>query len=148
MPQKQKKATVCLLVAIGLTLVFIWGHSLMPGQSSQNESETIKWLLSLLLGEGAVTAFLLKYIRKVAHFMEFFLLGAEVSGLGRLHKTPVMWLYGLGVAAVDETLQFFSPGRAPGVRDVLLDYSGYLCGFCLIASVFWVYSVFRRSHKK
>ncbi|MBQ9859118.1 MAG: VanZ family protein [Clostridia bacterium] len=133
MTKREKAAGWVYGILIGATLLFIWGHSLTPASQSQAESDKVKWLLSLVLGDGAVTAFLLENIRKVAHFGEFALLGGELALAGRRLRLPRAWLYGLGVAAVDEVLQLFAPGRAPMVADVLLDYSGYLCGFGLIA---------------
>ena len=71
-------------------------------------------------------------VRKLAHFTEFFVLGALLL--------PTLMLHGFGhpllvaapcallVAAVDESIQAFVPGRAPSVLDVLLDLSGALCG--------------------
>ena len=147
MPKIQKWTLAVLFVCIGATLVFIWGHSLMPATGSKTESDTVKRLLSLVFGEGAVAAFLLDNIRKVAHFAEFALLGAEVCALRRMQKAPVSWLYGLGVAAVDELLQFAAPGRSPQVTDVLLDYSGYLCGFGFLAAIFGLAIIFRRFRK-
>ena len=44
-------------------------------------------------------------------------------------------LYGLLVALADEALQGITPGRAPGLMDVVLDYCGYFCGFALVFSV-------------
>lgn len=38
----------------------------------------------------------------------------------------------LAVPVCDETLQYLSPGRSPEVKDVLLDFSGALCGFLLV----------------
>ena len=71
-------------------------------------------------------------VRKLAHFTEFFVLGVLLMQTLTLHgfghaellAEPVALL----VAAVDETIQAFVPGRAPSVLDVLLDLSGALCG--------------------
>ena len=148
MTKKQKVARWVYGTLIGATLLFIWGQSLTPAKQSQAQSDTVKWLLSLVLGDGAATAFLLKNIRKVAHFCEFALLGGELALARRVFRLPQAWLYGLGVAAADETLQFFAPGRAPMVRDVLLDYSGYLCGFGLVALLAAVILHFARKAEK
>lgn len=148
MTKGQKAVRWAYGALIGATLLFIWGHSLSPAAQSQAESDTVKRLLSLVLGDGAVTAFLLKNIRKVAHFCEFALLGGELALARRTFRLPQVWLYGLGVAAMDETLQFFAPGRAPMVQDVLLDYGGYLCGFGLVALLVAAICYISRKAKK
>jgi VanZ family protein len=42
----------------------------------------------------------------------------------------------LAVPVIDETLQYFSPGRSPQVRDVLIDFSGCITGLIFTALVF------------
>ena len=148
MTKKEKTVRIVYGTLIGATLLFIWGHSLMPAKHSQTESDTVRWLLSLVLGDGAATAFLLKNIRKVAHFCEFALLGGELALCRRSVRLPASWLYGLGVAAVDECLQFFAPGRAPAVTDVLLDYGGFLCGFGVLSLVALAAAQIRRRRQK
>ncbi len=138
MKKKQIARNVWVLVLAATTLL-IWFQSLIPATGSYRESQFIKAILDFLLGEGVVATFLLRNIRKVAHFAEFCLLGGEwAAGRRRLGTHRFAVLYGLAVAAVDELLQFFAPGRAPMVTDVLLDYAGYLCGFLLVAGAFWL----------
>ncbi|MBQ1950807.1 MAG: VanZ family protein [Clostridia bacterium] len=136
--EKKKKANGWLLVVIGVTTLLIWGQSLLPATSSPVQSDTVRGWLSGLLGQGPVALFLLTHTRKVAHFTEFAVLGCEWS----LYRHRLcekrgcwMWLSGLPVALADECLQFASPGRAPQIRDVGLDYAGYLCGFLVVWAV-------------
>ena len=131
-----KKAwRIALPILIGATTLFIWSQSLLPAEQSQEQSGFVRNLLDALLGDGPIAVFLLANIRKVAHFAEFFLLGAEWSGYHRVRRCPVAWLYGLPVAVADELLQFVSPGRAPAVGDVALDMAGYLCGFAVTIGI-------------
>lgn len=72
-------------------------------------------------------------IRKLAHFCEFALLGwcmcrtfASFHVSNRASNGYILFLC-LLVAAVDEYIQLFSPGRSSRVTDVLLDFSGVFC---------------------
>jgi VanZ family protein len=76
-------------------------------------------------------------IRKVAHFVEFFLLATvSVLFVRRFDILPARMVLillsgGAFVSIVDETIQIFS-SRGPSVRDVLIDMLGYVCG-CVVA---------------
>jgi VanZ family protein len=50
--------------------------------------------------------------------------------LGRAREGA--WLDLLLLGAVTETLQFFVPGRGPGVSDMLVDWSGVALGTALL----------------
>ena len=74
-----KKQRIALLIAILLTLGFIWGNSLLSREQSSDESAWVLRLvtpvLELFVGKGRVTEHL---VRKLAHFTEFALLGFEL----------------------------------------------------------------------
>lgn len=79
------------------------------------------------------------YVRKSAHFLEFAALGFCLMGLtdaiGRkrhIRRISTALLAALLVASTDETLQFFAVERGPGVKDVLIDFSGAACGLLLM----------------
>lgn len=79
-----------------------------------------------------IAAFLELYIRKMAHFLEYFILGglaclalyAHGFHFGALWALPIPVIVG----AIDETIQHFVPGRVGSVRDVLLDSGGGAAG--------------------
>ena len=83
------------------------------------------------------------FVRKAAHFSIFMALGFCVSGIfGKIkflsRNTPITLLFCFLYACSDEFHQSFSPGRAPQVRDVLIDTSGALTGtiaFSLIYAI-------------
>lgn len=129
---------VLWMVLIGITVLLIWGQSLLPADQSSAESNAVKALLGHLLGEGAFADFVLIHVRKLAHFTEYFVLGAEWAAYHRLRPCLWVWGYGLPVAAVDELLQFTAAGRAPGVGDVFLDWAGYVCSWGLITGCMWL----------
>ena len=80
------------------------------------------------------------FIRKLAHFSEYAALGLSLilplcafySGSFK-KKTPFLtsWIICIAYAASDELHQFFSPGRSPQIRDVVIDSFGALAGILL-----------------
>ena len=89
-----------------------------------------------------------KFIRKLAHFSEFAILGF-LTALLAAHLaarfsavTPlVQWVGPLALcliyAASDEIHQIFTE-RGPAVRDVLLDFAGVLCGVLAARVLVWI----------
>ena len=69
-------------------------------------------------------------IRKIAHFAEYGLLGAEIAVFvmfylqKRRQKALASLPLAVCVAVFDETLQYFS-GRGPAVLDVWIDLGGF-----------------------
>ena len=151
---KTKRAwTVILSVLVALTLAVIWGNSLLSKESSAAESAEVHGALSGLLdyifGEGVITV---DVLRKLAHFFEFFILGAEVcflvfviTGL-KIKPFLIILPAGLVVAATDELLQFISK-RGPSVTDVVIDFSGYASAFCIFALVILIRYLSKRKRK-
>lgn len=74
------------------------------------------------------------FVRKLAHFLEYALEGALTVLLFVAYRFRVkkgfwaMLLIGFVTAVIDESIQFFSPGRAPGILDVCIDMQGFICG--------------------
>jgi VanZ family protein len=124
---RRLKVCACLLT---VNLLFIWGNSLLPASISGAISGWIRELLfSLLTGEGGQTQGD-GPLRRLAHFLEFCSLGALLCWLfAMLQKKPWAFLLptlgcGCLVACIDETLQYFVPGRSPQLTDIGLDLLG------------------------
>ena len=128
-----------LLALIILTLLFIWGNSLLNREQSSGESAWVMQLvtpfLELFVGKGSVTE---RLVRKLAHFAEFALLGLELFfwfyGQPKKLRSALLLAvaHGLFAALTDETLQLFS-GRGSQVQDVWLDFAGTTVGTVLAA---------------
>lgn len=131
---KNKIAAAVTGVLIVVTLGFIWGNSCLSIAASGKESEGVfsklKPVFDFLLGEGTVSHSL---FRKLAHAAEFFLLGAEISllyffsGASAIKKVFEILFSGLFTAVIDESIQILSL-RGSSVKDVLIDFSGFVLG--------------------
>lgn len=74
------------------------------------------------------------YVRKLAHFTEYFLLAVSVSvplyayGIRGIWLVMTSGILCAGFAGLDELHQFFVQGRGASVRDVAIDSCGSLIG--------------------
>lgn len=138
MLRTKSRLALCLCM-ICVNLAFIWGNSLLTGETSGEISGQVQEILEPLLAEVTdepETAHSL--VRKTAHFIEFGTLGMLLSWLfAMLQKKP--WqrlvfplLCGVAAACVDETIQCFVPDRGPGLKDVGIDTLGVILGIVII----------------
>ena len=151
--RKRKVISFILICLIIMTLAFIWGNSLDNQiESSHKSMKVLEWITPVLewfVGADKVTEHL---VRKLGHFTEFSLLGAEMAGLliarGRLRLQGFVncLFVGLSVAVIDETIQIFSQ-RGSQVQDVLLDFAGAFFGLLLIIVIHQIVRAFRK-HKR
>ena len=116
---------------------FIWHFSLADASASDVSSGRVTETLNTAL-ENLHTEFRVgqHFVRKAAHFCEFFALGILLSATLVAFRVKYAFYLSLpilfAVAAIDECLQLFSPGRAAALSDVLLDTSGGICGILLV----------------
>lgn len=126
---KQKHFWICLAVLL-LWIIFIFCRSLKPADVSTSESQ---WVLDLI---QRLCPFELSmyFIRKLAHFTEFailgFLAGVLFGGQCRYLLTSLLFSAMIGVmtALCDETIQLFVAGRSGQIQDVWLDMAGASVG--------------------
>ena len=147
---------IILSICAVLWLAFIFSNSLDNGSASTEKSSIVTEIVNAavhFLGyDGDISH---KFVRKFAHFSEFFVLSALISAdisaifYSRLHRNPYFLLLCSAAsvpscaifACCDETIQLFSDGRAAQLTDVLIDSSGGLCGYALFALCFTVTAV-------
>ena len=108
---------------MALIVAFIWGNSLLPQAQSRLESDFVLRVLRRIFGTHLDQATASHLVRKAAHFTEYALLG----GRRGLQPTVNVLSLSLAVAVLDESLQLFSD-RGAMVTDILLDFSGAVCG--------------------
>ena len=139
----RKRRNIILGLLVLLTLAFIWGNSLLPREESQEISRgLLAELCAVLENVGLyIDPQNDHWLRKLAHFGEFGLLGAELALLLCLNRRQSVQGFincafaGLAVAVTDEALQLIS-NRGSQVQDVLLDFAGFVTGL-LVWALLW-----------
>lgn len=135
-----------LALLIVINLAFIWGNSLLSGETSGEISGGLLAWLTEILGSLPFEEFLL---RKLGHFSEFACLGLlhtlywESCGQKGFHRFTMPLLCALLAACCDETIQSFVPNRNPSVIDVWIDTFGACVGISVITAIHY-FGNFRR----
>jgi VanZ family protein len=146
-----------LTAATVLWCAVIWQFSLAPDATSSATSGVVREFLNDALSSAGLSfQFTPLMVRKIAHFSEFFVLGALLFFTLRAHGIPyylpLSVTLGALVAAVDECIQIFVPGRGPAVSDVLLDTAGALSGaltlWGILALVLYIKEKISKKRKK
>lgn len=129
---------IAFLVYLFLLLFFIFGNSFASKEESAATSSVITEIINSILGKLNLQGFRDGIIRKVAHFVEFFVLGSSVS-LGRLlymkfskANTVYCIFFCVLTAMTDETIQFFTD-RGSMLTDVWLDSFASFIGVMLFS---------------
>lgn len=134
MIRTDRRIRICTVLLV-LTLGFIWGNSLLPANLSSAFSDWIKKLLMLGAEVVPVPEGEVDWLRKAAHFTEFAALGGLLAwrfAMEQRNHLRDAVLCGALAACADETIQFFVPGRAPGIWDVVIDTCGVTVGMLLL----------------
>ena len=136
--KRQKAFLIIDILLLIITLAFIWLSSLESASESAEKSEglliAIAPILELFLSADRINEHM---IRKLAHFIEFALLGGELILLcvidrrTRPQQVINCLSASLAVAVIDEALQLLSD-RDPQITDVLLDFSGAVFGILFV----------------
>lgn len=127
----RKAVLVILLLSVLLTVVFIFSNSLKSPEESSADSDLVGDILATIIPpETELGDFILEYIRKIAHFSEYGLLGIELALIISLYLKRA-WRYALismpscvTLAVIDESLQYISE-RGPEISDVWIDFGGF-----------------------
>ncbi len=153
---KRKTAVYIIVALIVLTIAYIWFNSVKTqaesSESSEQVYETLQEAADEVFGEGTVEI-THDGVRKFAHFFEFAALGAEFCVLYILLKRQSyggfaeMLPFGLYVAVIDEGIQILSD-RGPEVRDIFIDYGGYLAATLAFFTVFIISRAIKNKKEK
>lgn len=141
-----KKIVLWALVIGCMALIF--SFSAQPADNSMNLSDgllhSILRFLHIDLSEEIIT-FLRVFIRKVAHFSIYALLGFLAYLLfeaGYEFKIKKAMVSTVGLCALyaitDEVHQLFVPGRSCMIRDVLIDTAGAVCGLAMASLICFI----------
>lgn len=121
---------------------FIFYNSFKTGTQSSAMSDPVSgWAegmfswLGISVKDGDTITY---WIRKAAHFAEFFLLGFLVCmaiscGARRFisHAGSMGFIF-LSAGITDEMIQLYIPGRSSEVKDVLFDFAGCAAAFLVV----------------
>ncbi len=141
-----RKYIFFILTIVWMIVIFTFSNS--PGEESGEISRGVGGLFcqifvpgyeEMVFAEQEELALLLDHpIRKLAHFMEYMILGALMVGIPKFTVKSDYWKHGLIVwafaclyAISDEIHQLFVPGRCGALKDVLLDSVGAFVGVLL-----------------
>lgn len=142
---KSKLPLVISCAAALLILFMMFGFSNQDGnESSRASSLFVDYIIKALnLSDAQETVSKVTLIiRKLAHFTIFAALGMSLGGVSYNLFTKRRFLCaasaGLLVAVLDESHQIFVSGRTASVKDVLIDFSGALCGAAFMFLIIYI----------
>jgi VanZ family protein len=132
-----------------LMMYIIFSFSAQDGTTSANLSYRVSYTaveaadkaLDLQLTDRQISSCINKihfYVRKLAHFSEYFLLAVSISfplyvyGLRGIWLVIASGLICVVFASLDETHQLFVNGRGASVRDVVIDSCGSFTGIIFV----------------
>lgn len=145
---RRKTQLIVFAILSLLVLAFIFSNSLQTAEVSAQRSGSLSGGLKAFFDpHNRLTLEQFDhYVRKAAHFSEFAALGFFLMGFydaalkkGKAVQRLIAWGTAVAAAIADECLQFFSEGRAPGVKDVCIDCAGALCGVLVMCFFLWLF---------
>ena len=122
------------IAALAFTGFIFYNSSLPASVSDENSYYFVNLVagINALLDKPVPLEEMNHYIRKTAHFTEYFvqaLLLCNVFQTDRKNSHSCILLLSLLTAVLDEYIQLFSPGRSGQVTDIMLDFSGAFTGW-------------------
>lgn len=146
----KKIIMILLIIAIALTVAFIFSNSMKSKEESSKESGKVGDIIAEIIPpDTSLGAAIQKNLRKIAHFSEFGALGIEVALYiclfvkKRVRAALVSPVFSLIVGFSDETIQIFSE-RGHSITDVWIDVGGF-CFFSLLSyGVIFLAALFAR----
>ena len=131
-PIVEKAVLIILLVSVLITIIFIFSNSLKSPEESTADSDLVGDIIATIIPpETDLGKLVLEYIRKIAHFSEYGLLGIEIALIIALYLKR-WWRFALislpsaiTLAVIDESLQYISK-RGPEISDVWIDFGGFV----------------------
>ena len=155
---------LCLILTVAWLCV-IFGNSTDSGEQSSEKSGAVHEIVNEVAQSVGIREEITESaIRTSAHFSSFAILSVllcfDISLFFSLSPaSPLTARFALlgaalpisaALAAIDEWIQSFSPGRATELLDVGVDTLGALCGLCTFALCFLLLRAFaiRRAQKR
>lgn len=129
--KKRMTARVILTVlTVAAVAAIFYNSSQSAVESTERSSPLTDWINGILAGFPIPFSVTENFIRKLAHFTEYAILGTMLSVTYYLYllkiKTALIatLITGAAVAVIDEVIQLFPAGRSCQISDMLLDCCG------------------------
>ena len=145
---KEKKHTAARIIMTVLTVAAIaaifWNSSRSAVESTQQSSPLTDWINSVLASLSISLQVTDKFIRKLAHFTEYSVLGVLMSVTVSLYTRLRIRLFaivlasGALIAVCDELIQLTAEGRSCQVSDMALDTCGIAFGALIVTLILYV----------
>ncbi len=113
-------------------ILIIFAFSLQSGDDSSNQSG---WIVQIVVNiftflNIPTSGYPLSLIvRKTAHFTEYFVLGLTVPKTEKELSVPSLHYFLYLIPIIDESIQYFMPGRVMSPIDMGIDTCGFTCGY-------------------
>lgn len=120
------------IILVILWMIFIFVMSSFDATSSSNQSNFIVDIITSIINIKDI-GLLSLIIRKLAHFIEYFILGILVTNFITRYdkKIIIAILLCIIYATSDEIHQIFVPGRSCQIIDIMIDSLGSIMGIYL-----------------
>ncbi|MBR1431530.1 VanZ family protein [Ruminococcus sp.] len=155
------------LIPIVILLLYIFAFSAEDAEESTSTSKKVVVVVAEIIVEDfdklpetkakSIIESMTSYIRKLAHFTEFALLGLFIAlhilTLTRIYPQisiskllPFSWGSGTIAAVSDEFHQIFVPGRSCSLIDMTIDSMGVLSGTLIVLLVIAI--IYKKSDRR
>lgn len=130
------------IILVILWMIFIFVMSSFDATSSSNQSNFIVDIITSIINIKDI-GLLSLIIRKLAHFIEYFILGILVINFITRYdkKIIIAILLCIIYATSDEIHQIFVPGRSCQIIDIMIDSLGSIMGI-------YLYKLINKGYKK
>lgn len=155
---ESKKTKILKIIYTSITVIcvlFIYFQSVLPaGKSGEESSRVVQWLNFICSQLNFNFSFSHHFVRKMAHFTEFAILGFSVYYTVSIYirKKVLSSLLGISgyilVACTDESIQLFSVGRACSFNDIVIDVLGSTFGFVFAFLLSFIIAKIKKSRKQ
>lgn len=165
---KSRKVSIWQILLVGLLIVWmavIFMFSAKPAEESQEQSyfigraiaDFVQRIGGFSWSQERRQAFVEAidfYVRKSAHGTEYAVLGAlwmaVFGSFGKKLKVSgrFSWIYGTLYAISDEVHQYFVPGRACQIRDMVIDSTGVMAGVLFYFCCAKLWGVWKKNGKQ
>lgn len=146
-----------IVIPVLIVIAFIWSNSLDPPSASYEKSNLFMKQISQILSDvlspdNKFLIFFQSHVRKIAHFLEYALLGNVISismfvlGMKKVRHFYYAFSFSVIAAVVDEYIQIYTH-RGSSVRDIIIDCSGFACGFTIISLIYLIGIIVKKDKK-